>query len=66
MNGDSTKHSWRPRQGLRRLDELRICEADTSGSLDVLGDMLGFASLRLPSRTGHLPRPKPSPPTARA
>ena len=37
------------RQGLsalRRLDELRICEAYMNGSLDVLGDMLGFASLR--------------------
>ncbi|HYN76588.1 MAG TPA: class I SAM-dependent methyltransferase [Lamprocystis sp. (in: g-proteobacteria)] len=31
---------------LRRLDELRICEAYMNGSLDVLGDMLGFASLR--------------------
>ncbi|MBK1709105.1 MULTISPECIES: class I SAM-dependent methyltransferase [Marichromatium] len=37
------------RQGLsalRRLDELRICEAYMNGSLDVQGDMLGFASLR--------------------
>jgi cyclopropane-fatty-acyl-phospholipid synthase len=37
------------RQGLRalrRLDELRICEAFMNGSLDVQGDMLGFASLR--------------------
>ncbi len=31
---------------LRRLDELRICEAYMDGSLDVQGDMLGFASLR--------------------
>ena len=31
---------------LRRLDELRICEAYMNGSLDVQGDMLGFASLR--------------------
>ncbi|MGB5835206.1 MAG: class I SAM-dependent methyltransferase [Thiohalocapsa sp.] len=29
-----------------RLDELRICEAYMNGSLDVLGDMLGFTSLR--------------------
>ncbi len=37
------------RQGLsalRRLNELRICEAYMNGSLDVQGDMLGFASLR--------------------
>ena len=31
---------------LRRLDELRICEAYMNGNLDVQGDMLGFASLR--------------------
>ena len=31
---------------LRRLDELRICEAYMNGSLDVQGDMLSFASLR--------------------
>lgn len=31
---------------LLRLDELKICEAYLSGSLDVKGDMLGFASLR--------------------
>ncbi|MFZ1539306.1 MAG: class I SAM-dependent methyltransferase [Chromatiaceae bacterium] len=31
---------------LRRLNELRICEAYMNGSLDVQGDMLGFASLR--------------------
>ena len=31
---------------LRRLDELRICEAYMNGSLDVQGDMLEFASLR--------------------
>lgn len=37
------------RQGLEallRLDELKICEAYLAGSLDVKGDMLGFASLR--------------------
>jgi len=37
------------RQGLaalRRLDEVGICEAYMAGSLDVAGDMLGFASLR--------------------
>ncbi len=37
------------RQGLEalsELDELRICEAYMAGSLDVSGDMLGFASLR--------------------
>jgi len=31
---------------LRRLNELRICEAYMNGNLDVQGDMLGFASLR--------------------
>jgi cyclopropane-fatty-acyl-phospholipid synthase len=31
---------------LSRLDELRICEAYMAGSLDVVGDMLGFVSLR--------------------
>ncbi len=31
---------------LVRLDELKICEAYMTGSLDVAGDMLGFASLR--------------------
>ena len=38
------------RQGLEallRLDELKICEAYLAGSLDVAGDMLGFASLRV-------------------
>ncbi|MTW22781.1 class I SAM-dependent methyltransferase [Allochromatium palmeri] len=39
---------------LRRLDELRICEAYMNGSLDVLGDMLGFASLR-PGLHDHHP-----------
>ena len=33
-------------EALRRLDELRICEAYMNGSLDVVGDMLGFVSLR--------------------
>ncbi len=31
---------------LLRLDEVKICEAYMAGSLDVTGDMLGFASLR--------------------
>jgi cyclopropane-fatty-acyl-phospholipid synthase len=31
---------------LRRLDELGICEAYMNGSLDVIGDMLRFVSLR--------------------
>jgi cyclopropane-fatty-acyl-phospholipid synthase len=31
---------------LSQLDEVRICEAYMAGSLDVSGDMLGFASLR--------------------
>jgi len=31
---------------LSGLDELRICEAYMTGSLDVVGDMLGFVSLR--------------------
>jgi cyclopropane-fatty-acyl-phospholipid synthase len=31
---------------LSRLDELEICEAYMAGSLDVVGDMLGFVSLR--------------------
>lgn len=31
---------------LSRLDELKICEAYMSGSLDVVGDMLGFVSFR--------------------
>lgn len=37
------------RQGLAalsELDEVKICEAYMAGSLDVAGDMLGFASLR--------------------
>jgi cyclopropane-fatty-acyl-phospholipid synthase len=33
-------------EALLRLDELKICEAYINGSLDVQGDMLGFASLR--------------------
>jgi len=33
-------------EALRRLDELRICEAYMNGSLDVMGDMMGFVSLR--------------------
>jgi SAM-dependent methyltransferase len=39
---------------LRRLNELRICEAYMNGSLDVQGDMLGFASLR-PGLHDHHP-----------
>ena len=31
---------------LSGLDELKICEAYMAGSLDVVGDMLGFVSLR--------------------
>lgn len=31
---------------LSELDEVKICEAYMAGSLDVSGDMLGFASLR--------------------
>jgi len=31
---------------LSGMDELRICEAYMAGSLDVVGDMLGFVSLR--------------------
>ena len=37
------------RQGLTallKLDEVKICEAYMAGSLDVVGDMLAFASLR--------------------
>lgn len=44
------------RQGLkalRRLDELSICEAYMNGSLDVVGDMLGFVSLREGLRDSH-------------
>lgn len=33
-------------EALVRLDELGICEAYMAGSLDVVGDMLAFASLR--------------------
>ena len=33
-------------EALRRLDELSICEAYMNGSLDVMGDMMGFVSLR--------------------
>lgn len=46
----------RDRQGLnalRRLDELRICEAYMAGSLDVVGDMLRFVSLRGTLRDHH-------------
>lgn len=38
---------------LLRLDELKICEAYLSGTLDVEGDMLGFASLRGLLRDHH-------------
>lgn len=33
-------------QALSKFDELGICEAYMAGSLDVVGDMLGFVSLR--------------------
>src|SRR5512146_724594 len=39
----------RDRDGLKalsRFDELGICEAYMNGNLDVVGDMLGFVSLR--------------------
>ena len=38
---------------LSGLDELRICEAYMAGSLDVVGDMLGFVSLRGALRDSH-------------
>ena len=44
------------RQGLAallKLDEVKICEAYMAGSLDVAGDMLGFASLRGLLRDHH-------------
>jgi cyclopropane-fatty-acyl-phospholipid synthase len=40
-------------EALRRLDELRICEAYMNGSLDVAGDMLAFVSLRRALRDSH-------------
>jgi len=40
-------------EALRRLDELRICEAYMNGSLDVVGDMLGFVSLRRALSDSH-------------
>ena len=39
-------HDRRGLAALGRLDELSICEAYMAGSLDVVGDMLGFVSLR--------------------
>ena len=45
----TVKISVKDRKGLealRRLDEPSICEAYMDGSLDVVGDMLGFVSLR--------------------
>ena len=39
-------HDRRGLTALSRLDELSICEAYMAGSLDVVGDMLGFVSLR--------------------
>ena len=45
----TVKISVKDRKGLealRRLDEPSICEAYMDGSLDVVGDMLGFISLR--------------------
>jgi cyclopropane-fatty-acyl-phospholipid synthase len=38
---------------LSGLDELRICEAYMAGSLDVIGDMLGFVSLRGVLKDSH-------------
>lgn len=40
-------------EALRRLDELRICKAYMNGSLDVVGDMLGFVSLRRALSDSH-------------
>ncbi|MGR8953150.1 MAG: SAM-dependent methyltransferase, partial [Gammaproteobacteria bacterium] len=40
-------------KALSLLDELRICEAYMNGSLDVVGDMLGFVSLRRALRDSH-------------
>ncbi|WP_305910154.1 class I SAM-dependent methyltransferase [Methylomarinum sp. Ch1-1] len=40
-------------KALHQLDELRICEAYMNGSLDVVGDMLGFVSLRRALRDSH-------------
>ncbi|KAF0101504.1 MAG: cyclopropane-fatty-acyl-phospholipid synthase [bacterium] len=47
----------RDRRGLSalgRLDEVGICEAYMAGSLDVMGDMLRFVSLRGSLRDSHL------------
>ncbi len=38
---------------LSQFDELKICEAYMAGSLDVVGDMLGFVSLRGMLRDNH-------------
>lgn len=38
---------------LSRFDELGICEAYMNGSLDVVGDMLGFVSLRGALKDAH-------------
>ena len=38
---------------LSRLDELGICEAYMAGNLDVVGDMLGFVSLRGTLKDSH-------------
>ena len=55
-NEPAVKVFVKDRQGLealRRLDELRICEAYMNGSLDVAGDVLGFVSLRRTLRDSH-------------
>lgn len=40
-------------EALSRFDEVGICEAYMDGSLDVVGDMLGFVSLRAMLRDKH-------------
>ena len=43
---DIVVHNPKGLAALRRLDEMSICEAYMAGSLDVVGDMFGFISLR--------------------
>jgi cyclopropane-fatty-acyl-phospholipid synthase len=43
---DIVVHDRKGLAALSRLDELSICEAYMAGNLDVIGDMLGFVSLR--------------------
>ncbi|MBS1196807.1 MAG: Cyclopropane-fatty-acyl-phospholipid synthase [Proteobacteria bacterium] len=43
---DILVHDRKGLAALSRLDEVSICEAYMAGSLDVVGDMLGFVSLR--------------------